>query len=240
MIIDSFFQKKAMEFRKSCSRSFAHFVFYPSQKSEKDALEQTKCLKIDLVKLLSDAGVSFVLGAHYHQCLRQCGFIDDASECVAAECDEQKNKRGYGKCILSSNPVADSQNLCNHVHLLLHISNKVKNTNEKDDFPFSHMPSTNWALETVIDIVRNYFNAHQPGPGLAFPKGFRVEQRNVWCPFSIFAAFVHLQKSHVVIQGSVFQKTFKKAWQNHPENQRYFPKRPPVLRSKTVWQLHCH
>ena len=171
MIIDSFFQEKAMEFRKSCSRSFAHFVFYPSQKSEKDA---------------------------------------------------------------------DSQNLCNHVHLLLHISNKVKNTNEKDDFPFSHMPSTNWGLETVIDIVRNYFNAHQPGPGIAFPKGFRVEQRNVWCPFSIFAAFVHLQKSHVVIQGSVFQKTFKKAWQNHPENQRYFPKRPPVLRSKTVWQFHCH
>ena len=89
-------------------------------------------------------------------------------------------------------------------------------------------------LRALFKESESFFGQRLCTEGLS---GFRVFQKQRWCPCSLFAVFCSNQFSFTSIYGEVFLKTFKKALISNSDLRRHFPKRSPVLRSKTLSQF---
>ena len=222
-----------MEFRKKCGNNFSHFIFYPSTISEKTANEQTRFVVDELGKKLRNSGISHLFGDHIYHCLRQCGFKYDTT-CVSSHCEEQSGDKQYRRCPVI-NPPTSLDATSNHIQLLIYCNNAP----QSGTFAMSACETQGviWTLEGAVQTVREFFGNHLCTEGLS---GFRVIQKQVWCPFSIFAVFCSYQNFFTSRYGEVFLKTFKKAWISNSDHRRHFPKRSPVLWSKTLWEINCH
>ena len=228
----AFASKETMEFRKKSGNNFSHFIFYPSTTCKKTANEQNRFMVDKLGKKLRQKGISHLFGAHIYHYLRQCGFNDDT--CVSSHCEEQSGEKHYGECPVI-NPPTSLDATSNHIHLLIYCNN----ASQSSTFGMSayETQGVNGTLERAVQTVREFSGQRLCTEGLS---GFQVIQKQVWCPFSIFAVFCSHQNSFTSIYGEVFLKTFKKARISNSDHRRHFPKRSPVLRSKTLWEIHCH
>lgn len=246
------FSVNEMEFRKKASNQFSHFVFFPSTTNEQVAMQQSVLVKENLGKILRERNIAHVIGAHYYHCLKQCGFGNE-TECITKVCDEQFGDKFHGKCPLIS-PPSHANATSNHMHILIYVSGSgvgVSNNNGTEDCgnntSTNATSGTNWSLENAVQLVRVFFTEHfslslsdSSGGFATSLSGYHVLQKHVWCPFSVYTAFCNYQNSLIVIWGEIFLRKFKKAWMSNGDLRKYFPKRPPLLRSKTLWELHCH
>ena len=229
-----------MEFRKRSEGQFGHFLFYPDRHSEAKALEQCQYVYQQLACRLKQKQINFLIAGHLFKCLRQCGFDDDDINCIARTCEEQKDDKHYGKCKLFSYSDNVLQ-LQNHMHVLIHVPTDVTADSNFDHHRFASSAAaakaTNWCFEAAVKEVSTFFTETMCGDGY---RNFRVLQKTVWCPFSIYATFAPYKNSLIIMNGDVFEKKMKKQWITNLDCRKNFPKTPPVVRSKTVFEFHCH
>ena len=67
--------------------------------------------------------------------------------------------------------------------------------------------------------------------------GYHVHQRNVWCPFSIWASF--RDQDFARVQGRIFKESFESAYESNEKlcNKILFPKRAPKVKAGKKWKL---
>ena len=101
---------------------------------------------------------------------------------------------------------------------------------------------TNWNLENAISKLQAYIRSDIIGvcsdAGLS---GFRVFCRNVWCPYSIWFELVKNKRCNSIRYGALFCRDFEDFYHSQTVNyakKELYPKRPPKLRAKIVWEIH--
>ena len=202
-------------------------LFSPSTTCEKTANEQSSFVVDELNKKARNEGISHLFVAHIHHCLRRCGFSEDRT-CVSNHCEKQSGEKHYGLCPVI-NPPTSLDATSKLIHLLIYCNNAPQSST----FTISacETQGVNWTIEEAVQTVREFFGQRLCTEGLS---GCRVIQKQVWRLFSFFDVFCCYQKSFTSTYGEVFSKTFKKAWISNSDYSRHFPKRSPVLRSKTL------
>lgn len=239
-----------MEFRKQATSKYAHFVFYPSRKNEALAVAQIQFVQQELSSRLRERQIWHMYGGHVYNCLEQCkancentfyaNCLEPSEACVASECEEQESRKTFGKCLLlniagPAGSVERADATRNHLHILIYAEMKSGG-------------GPNWSLEAAMIYIKNFFynemcsrdQVEEADDGFCLCN-FDVCQKQIWCPYSIYAEFAANTKSHVVKFGEIFSE-FENVYQQSVENktQNDFPKRPPVLRSKTIWSLKSY
>ena len=91
-------------------------------------------------------------------------------------------------------------------------------------------------FEAAVKEVSTFFTETMCGDGY---RRFRALQKTVWYPFSIYATFDPYKNSLINLNGDVFVKKLKKQWITILDCRKNFPKTPPLLWSKTVFEFHC-
>ena len=180
-----------MEFRKNCGNNFSHFMFYPSTACERTANEQSRFVVDEVGKKFRKKGISHFCGAHIYHCFRQYGFNDDTT-CVSSHCEEQSGEKHYGRCPVI-NPLTSLDATSNHIHLLIYCNNGP----QWSTFAMSacETQGVNWTFEGAVQTVTEFFGKPLCTEGLSC---FRVIQKQLWFPFSIFAVFCSYQNSSPV------------------------------------------
>lgn len=101
--------------------------------------------------------------------------------------------------------------------------------------------SVNWRLETVVRHIQDFF-AHDLKKKAELGS-FSVQQRSVWCPYSVWTSFLpHVTDDYTMIEGPIFKEVMqleKKKQSLDYATRELFPKRAPKLRAKTIWEFHC-
>ena len=150
-------------------------------------------------------GICDLLCAHIYHCLRQSGFNDDII-CVSSHCEEQFGEKHYWRCPFMSPPTSLDVT-SNHIHLWICCNNAP----QPSTFGMNacETQGVNWTLEGAVQTVREFFGQCLCTEGLS---GFRVIQKEVCCPFSIYSLFCTYRNSFTSIDGQIFLETFKKEW----------------------------
>ena len=100
---------------------------------------------------------------------------------------------------------------------------------------FTGESATNWRFEENVKMVKDFFLnefLHKFGQC-----GYHVHQRNVWCPFSIWASF--RDQDFARVQGRIFKEIFESAYESNEKlcNKILFPKRAPKVKARKQWEL---
>ena len=101
--------------------------------------------------------------------------------------------------------------------------------------------AVNWELESTVRKIQQFFqttlrNKEEFG-------SFHVQQRNVWCPYSIWSSFWGCTNDNFrLLHGNIFEKQMadeRNKQSTGYANRELFPKREPKMRAKVTWELHC-
>ena len=228
------FQSFGMEFRQGATRNYAHFVFYPTNDCEKGAIEQCDHILEELCAMLQREHIEFVIGAHVFNCLKQCGFPN--AVCVTRKTSQNQHRvpNSAQRCNLMSSTNKEAPELCeNHLHLLIY----CRDDSQSSTSNAQPATTTNWRLEEAVARVRHYFSFQLPRSEMR--SGFKFFQIQVWCPFSVYAAFagqIKNKQPYALARGEQFD-LFSSTYDANADLNKYFPKRAPILRSKCLFEL---
>ena len=179
LILQSF----GMEFRQG-AKSYAHFVFYHTNDCEKGAIEQCDHILEELCVMLQREHIEFVIGAHVFSCLKQCGFPN--AVCVTQKTSQNQHRfaNSAQRCNLMLSTNKEAPEFCgNHLHFLIY----CRDDSQSSTSNAQQATTTNWRLEEAVTRVRHYFSFQLPRSEMR--SGFKLFQIQLWCPFSVYAAF---------------------------------------------------
>ena len=98
----------------------------------------------------------------------------------------------------------------------------------------------NWQLEGVVRQIQKFFSIDLKNKEFG---SFSVQQRNVWCPYSLWTSFVVAAgDGFTTIVGNTFNYAMKmerKRQSADYANRELFPKRAPKMKARVLWELHC-
>ena len=108
------------------------------------------------------------------------------------------------------------------------------------DVALARETNMNWRLEGVVRQVQRFFSINMKKEQFG---DFSVQQRNVWCPYSVWMSFVAAaDDGFTTIVGNSFNCSMKKEWKKQSTdyaNREMFPKRAPKMKARILWELHC-
>ena len=123
-----------------------------------------------------------------------------------------------GRCFLISNMTQNAAEIVNnHLHVLVYAEAAQENTTSQ----------TNWTLERAVMLTKNMFTKEIFDRDTKVFQDFKLVQIQVWCPFSVYAAFRNQLTScypYAAAYGAHFEK-LAKAFNSIQENRKYFPKK---------------
>ena len=98
-----------------------------------------------------------------------------------------------------------------------------------------------WRLEGIIWIKEDFFSHN-----LKIKRELRsssVQQRTVWCPYSIFNSFVCcMNDGFTLVKGNTFVTKMmeeRKRQSGDYAKRELYPKRSSKLRANVLWDFHC-
>ena len=130
---------------------------------------------------------------------------------------------------------SDEQN--NESNSRRHLANKTPSPTVARDT----VTSVNWEQENIVRKIQHFFH-HTLGKMEQYGS-FYVQQRSVWCPYSIWSSFWGcINENFTFMHGDVFENLMPEERKRHTAdyaNRELYPKRAPKMRAKVVWEFHC-
>ena len=106
---------------------------------------------------------------------------------------------------------------------------------------FTRETNMNWELEGVVRQIQKFFSIDLKSKEEL--RNFSVQQRNVWCPYSLRTSFVAAaDDGFTAIVGNTFNNAMtmeRKKQSADYANRELFPKRAPKMKARVLWELHC-
>ena len=158
------------------------------------------------------------------------------SVCVTRKTSQNQHRvpNSAQRCNLMSSTNKEAPELCeNHLHLLIY----CRDDSQSSTSNAQPATTTNWRLEEAVAPVRHYFSFQLPMSEMR--SGFKFFQIQVWCPFSVYAAFagqIKNKQTYALARGEQFD-LFSSTYDANADLNKYLPKRAPILPSKCLFEL---